>query len=193
MIQSVGRTRSSPQPKRSRLSVGDPTWKLITYPLTAEVSRPGCAKVLPNCGRTCWEVNMCYGSQPNLFFADYIQACSQNRPQLMTFWLTAVSDDAPAYNRYCWCQICCSQIMLQFTAVSCTAAEADPARSRSCIITEAVPSNPVIRWLHDHGMQTVLIRASIIESLMFTIVNRHSSPKTFLCCLPYPTAFVPDH
>ena len=60
-------------------------------------------------------------------------------------------------------------------------------------LVKAVPSNPVICWPHMHGTQIVLIRASILQSLMFMSTNRHSSLKIFLCCMLYLKAFVPDH
>ena len=53
---------------------------------------------------------------------------------------------------------------------------------------DPIPINPVINWLHYYGIQTVLFRASIIESLILTVVNHCSDSKTFLICLPYQTA-----
>ena len=66
-----------------------------------------------------------------------------------------------------------------------------PARSRSYLqpFKLQVADYPAVPL---STIQTVLIRAIIIESLIFTTTNRLSSPETFLSYLPYMTAF-PDH
>ena len=69
-----------------------------------------------------------------------------------------------------------------------TSTDDTPARSRFLPTADDDPAWPLKSLLPtqlsaNHGIQTVLIRANIIESLIFTTPNHRSSPETFLPAL----------
>ena len=144
--------------QRSCQSTVNPAWKRTRGRLAAE-------PVL--CGlRSSW--------QPNFTSAADITARSNFLP---------TADDAPA------CSLSCrSYRPLMTLQVRAFPADHTSARNYSYTTAEAITAEPVICWLHDHGIQTVLVCTGIMENPMSTTTNRCSSSKMFLSCLPDLTA-----